>query len=300
LHRDAGRWAVLLTGAARGEESEYTVDGLLRGAIDCHVHSFPDVIERRLDDLELVEQARAAGMRALVLKCHAFSTCERAYVLNRVFPDFRVFGGIVLNDTVGGFNPRAVEAALKMGALQVWMPTKSAANHRHHLGGGGGLAVLDGGRLRAEVRDVLRLVADADANLATGHLSPEESRILIGEALALGVRRVSVTHPEWGVTAMPVPMQQELARTGAVFFERCLACTQPDVPQHVSFGHIVGQIRAVGPATTVAATDYGMPQYPEPVAGMRALVRQLLAAGFTEREVRLMVQDNPARLLRWE
>lgn len=274
---------------------------LLQGAIDCHVHSFPDIIKRKLDDVELVEQARAAGMRALVLKCHASSTCERAYLLNRFFPDFRVFGGIVLNDSVGGLNPRAVDVALTMGALQVWMPTKSAANHHRHLNGvSGGLTILDGPRLRGEVLDIIRLVADADAVLATGHLAPEESQILIEEALGRGVNRISVTHPEWGVTAIPIEMQQKLAPSGAVFFERCLACTQTDVPKHVAFGAIVSQIRAVGPATTIAATDYGMPQYPEPVAGMRELIQQLLAAGFTEKEVKLMVQDNPARLLRWE
>lgn len=115
---------------------------LLRGAIECHVHSFPDVVGRKLDDLELVEQARAAGLRAIVLKSHVCSTCERAYLLNRLQPDVRVLGGVVLNDTVGGFNPRAVEAALEMGARQIWMPTKSAANHQQHYGARGGLSVF--------------------------------------------------------------------------------------------------------------------------------------------------------------
>src|SRR5262245_33723100 len=102
---------------------------LLHGAIDTHVHSYPDVVARKLDDLAVVEQARAAGMRAVLLKSHVFSTAERAWLLSRLFPDFRVFGGITLNDTVGGLNPSAVEAALKLGAVQVWMPTLSAANH---------------------------------------------------------------------------------------------------------------------------------------------------------------------------
>jgi hypothetical protein len=212
---------------------------LLHGAIDCHVHSFPDVIPRKLDDVELVEQARAAGMRALMLKCHHGCTCERAYLLNRFFPDFHVFGGIVLNEQAGGLNPHAVEAALKMGAAQVWMPTKSAANHRGHLGERGGLAVLNGTRLRGEVVDIVRLIAAADANLATGHLSPEESRILVEEARALGVRRISVTHPEWGVTAMPVDTQRRLAAHGAVFFERCLVSSLAGFRFNVLFETIV-------------------------------------------------------------
>ena len=280
--------------------SEPSVSDLLHGAIDCHVHSFPDVIPRKLDDIEVVEQARTAGMRALVLKCHHGCTCERAYLLGRFFPDFRVFGGLVLNDTAGGFNPHAVEAALKMGAAQIWMPTKSAANHQEHFGGRGGLSILDGTRLRSEVVDVLRLVADANAILATGHLAPEESRILIGEALALGVRRISVTHPEWGVTAMSVEVQKKLATNAGVFFERCLVSTHPDLAFTVPFAALAQQIREVGPTTTIAATDHGMPQLPTPVAGMELMIRQLLAAGFSREEVRLMVQTNPAKLLKLE
>lgn len=270
----------------------------LAGAIDTHVHSFPDVIARKLDDRELVEQARAAGMSALVLKCHHGCTCARAYLLNRFYPDFRVFGGIVLNEAVGGFNPHAVEAALKMGATQVWMPTKSAANHQMHLGGRGGFTVFDGARLREDVGVILRLIAEADAILATGHLSPEESRVVVGEALAAGVRRVSVTHPEWGVTSMPVAVQLELASSGAVFFERCLVSTRPDLKATVPFEIMAGQIRAVGVDTTIAATDYGLPQLPSPVDGLLEYATRLVQSGFSAIDVRRMIRDNPARLLR--
>jgi hypothetical protein len=273
---------------------------VLCGAIDAHVHSFPDVIKRKLDDLELVEQARQAGMRAVVLKSHIFSTSERAYLLNQLYPDFRVFGGIVLNETVGGFNPHAVEAALKMGCVQVWMPTRSAANHQHHLGGRGRLTIFDGAKLGEDVVCILRLVADTDAILATGHLSPEESRRLIEEALALGVRRISVTHPEWGVTAMPLELQKHFAATGSIFFERCLVSTQPDLPQGVPFEAIVKQIRAVGASSTIIATDFGMPQYPTPVEGMRDYLERLMQSGFSGSELKLMVQVNPARLLKLE
>jgi len=275
-----------------------TTADILKGAIDTHVHSSPDVIPRKLDDVELVLQARAAGMGGLVLKCHHACTCGRAYLLNRLFPDLRVFGGIVLNDTAGGFNPHAVEAALKMGATQVWMPTKSAANHQMHLGGRGGLTIFDGARLRDDVALILRQVAEADAILATGHLSPEESRVLVGEALAAGVRRISITHPEWGVTAMAVAVQQELASSGSVFFERCLVSTRPDLQATVPFEILVGQIRAVGVATTIAATDYGLPQLPTPLEGLTDYAARLLKSGFSAADVRRMVRDNPARLLR--
>lgn len=272
---------------------------LLRGAIDVHVHSAPDVIERKANDITLVEQARAAGMRALVLKSHTFSTCERAYLLNCFYPDFKVFGGITLNDTVGGFNPKAVEAALKIGAACVWMPTKSAANHCRGLGHASGLTVADdGGAVRPEVKTILRLIADAEAVLATGHLAPEESRVLVEAALTAGVKRVSVTHPEWGVTNASVELQNELRTMGdGVYFERCLVSTQTDLRGHVPFEHIAEQIRAVGVGSTIIATDYGMPQYPTPVEGMKLYVERLRGADFTDHEIKIMCRDNPAALL---
>jgi Family of unknown function (DUF6282) len=275
-----------------------TASQILKGAIDTHVHSSPDVMPRKLDDLELVRQAQAAGMGGLVLKCHHACTCGRAYLLNRVFPGMRIFGGIVLNETAGGFNPSAVEAALKMGATQVWMPTKSAANHQLHFGGRGGLTIFSRARLRDDVVLILRLVAEADAILATGHLSPEESRVLVEEAQAAGIRRISVTHPEWGVTAMAIAVQQKLAASGSVYFERCLVSTRPDLQATVPFETLVGQIRAVGVATTIAATDYGLPQLPTPAEGLAEFAVRLLQSGFSAADVRRMVRDNPARLLR--
>jgi hypothetical protein len=271
---------------------------LLRGAIDVHVHSYPDVRPRRLDDLQLVEQAAAAGMRALVLKSHVFSTAERAYLANRIYPEFRTFGGIVLNATVGGFNLDAVDAALKMGAVQVWMPTVSAANHARYLGGGGILTAHDErGELRTEVITILERIAQRGAALGTGHLSREESRLLIPAAIAIGVRHVVVTHPEWECTAIPVEWQREWAATGRVYFDRCLVSTSPELPGHVPLSTVVDQIRTVGVATTIMSTDYGLDGFPTPVEGLREYIRSLLSAGFADEDIRVMVQHNPARLL---
>ena len=77
---------------------------------------------RQCDDLELFAEAAAAGLRALVLKSHAASTAERAYLLNRAQQEVTVIGGIGLYAPVGGLNPAAVEAALACGAPQVWTP----------------------------------------------------------------------------------------------------------------------------------------------------------------------------------
>jgi hypothetical protein len=100
----------------------------LDGAYDLHVHSHPCLFPRICDDKTAVAAAAAAGLGGILLKCHHESTVSRASELQNDYDDFRVYGGIVLNEYVGGINPLAVEAALKLGAKEVWMPTIDAAS----------------------------------------------------------------------------------------------------------------------------------------------------------------------------
>lgn len=107
----------------------------MKGVIDMHVHTNPDLRTRAYDDFELCDAAVRVGARAIVIKTHLGSTVNRAYLTNRYNErvngnnDFTMFGAIVLNRCVGGINPVAVENALKLGAKVVWLPTSSARNH---------------------------------------------------------------------------------------------------------------------------------------------------------------------------
>ena len=115
------------------------------GAIDMHCHPFPDLFPRLADDIDIAIAARDAGLKALMLKCHHESTVSRAYLIQRVVPGIRVFGGVVLNSYVGGINPAAVEAALRLGGKEVWMPTIDVGYHAEVHGGTGGYDAQKGG-----------------------------------------------------------------------------------------------------------------------------------------------------------
>lgn len=272
----------------------------LEGAIDVHVHSAPDIDPRRFDDIDLARAAARAGMGAILIKSHQSSTVERAYLVSKVVPEIRAFGGLVLNETVGGFNPAAARLALALGAKQIWMPTRSARNHRWHYGEPGGLSVLDAdGRLLPVVREILGCVAEADCILGTGHLSPEEAAVLIEYARNAGVQKILVTHPEWGPTFYPLELQQRLAAGGGVLFERCFVSTTHRCG-HVPFETIERAIEAVGAHATVLSTDLGQPDTPPPVEGLRQYAARLVSSGFSAEKVRLMMRTNPARLLSLE
>ena len=83
----------------------------IRGAYDLQVHVAPDVIGRRIDDIDLAREFLAHGLRGFVLKSHYVQTAERAKVVSKAVPGIAAFGAITLNHAVGGLNPVAVEIA---------------------------------------------------------------------------------------------------------------------------------------------------------------------------------------------
>jgi hypothetical protein len=285
---------------------------LLHGAIDLHTHSSPSLFDRLLDDVGLAEQARAAGMRAVLYKAHEQDTTGRAALVRRVVPGIEAFGGVVLNHVVGGLNPAAVDASIKLGGRMVWMPTMSAQHHIAFFGGSHfgtrmkgktpaagppqGLTVLDGaGGLRPEVREILQLIAAAGICLSTGHLSLAEVQVLVPAARTTGVSRILVTHPDLKLSGIGAADQKALADAGAIL-EKDVNTLGP--PWHsTTLEAMVHSIREVGPARCVLATDYGQLHSPAPVEGMRIFVQLCLEQGISEAEVRTMVADNPARLL---
>jgi hypothetical protein len=269
----------------------------LEGAVDLHVHSAPDVDRRRFDDLELAREARESGMGAVLIKSHQNSTVERAWLVSKCVPGIRVFGGLVLNETVGGLNPAAVRLALQMGARQIWMPTRSALNHRIHHGQHGGISILDEeGCLRPVVDEILRLVSGSGCILGTGHLSPQETFALVDAAAKLGAINVLVTHPEWGPTFYSYEAQRELARHGNVFFERCFVSTVHACGR-VPFETIERAIIETGVERTILSTDLGQADNPPPVEGLKLYALRLRSTGFSVDDIRAMMQTNPERLL---
>src|SRR5262249_58336594 len=100
----------------------------IQGAYDLQTHVAPDVIERRIDDLDLAKEFLAHGLKGFVLKSHYIPTAERAAVVAKATPGIEAYGAITLNHSVGGLNPVALEIAGRSGNKIVWMPTVDAAN----------------------------------------------------------------------------------------------------------------------------------------------------------------------------
>lgn len=280
---------------------------LPRGVVDTHIHTSPDVIPRRWSDLELAAHARDAGYRAFVLKNHHSLTATRATLVREAVPGVMALGGLALNPHgVGRLDPITVWTALQLGARVVWMPTIGSQNQLDEFAEGGGedllrsMGIVDHGftvedPVGSTLNEVLRLIAEHGATLATGHLSRSEIMRLVPHARALGVERVLVTHPELPVIGLTIEEQLELAELGGVYFERVFVTSLPNI--NIPLSTHAQAALTVGSETTVMASDLGQDYTIDPVAGMEAYVDTMREAGFSHDDVELMVCHNPAAAL---
>ncbi|MFB0935263.1 MAG: DUF6282 family protein [Propionivibrio sp.] len=268
---------------------------LLQGVIDIHIHTNPDVRVRRLSDLQLAAEARRVGARAIVIKSHLVTTMDRATIAREAVPGIDVFGGIVLNPHVGGLNAIAVETAIKLGAKFVWLPTSFSANERKRQGKSDGVDIVADGKVVPALVPILRMIAEADIALGTGHGTPAETLVVVEEARRLGVGRIVVNHPEWATIDMSIDDQKRLAEFD-VFFERCYARNVSGAYDK-NFRRNLEAMEALGFESTIVATDGGQVENPMWSEALAEYVGFLLQAGVPQAAVDRMTKVNPATVL---
>ena len=280
-------------------------DRLISGSIDMHLHPGPDSFKCRVDALEAANQAKQAGMKAIVIKNHFYPTAPIAMMVNQLVPDFKVFGSVCLDYQMGGLNVHAVAYSARAGAKVVWMPTFSSANSISKMRGlglpleGEGYSILDDkGQVLPEIHSILAIIKQFNMVLATGHISPAETFALEKEARRLGINKFVVTHPldhEFFSQAFTKQDLVQLARNGA-FIEFTFIALLASEFRHDP-AEMVDVIKTVGAEHCIVSTDLGQSFNPLPVEGLRMFIVTLIKYGVTENEITLMTQINPGKLL---
>ncbi|MBT9779046.1 hypothetical protein GPL15_21440 [Clostridium sp. MCC353] len=276
----------------------------LEGIIDMHIHSAPDIRQRKLNDLQIMEAAVRRGVRAVVIKSHHVPTADRAALVNLVKrekygeqPEFTMYGGIALNRFVGGINPWAVETALKLGGKVVWMPTNTAENHCRKEGRGDYVACTENGRPVKELKSVFELIKEYDAVLATGHISPEECFMIAEGARNAGVKKIVITHPEFHIVGMNLEDQIRIVKDYGVMLERVYAQPIGGGNYKKNLADNAEAVRAIGSEHIIVSTDGGQMQNPEWFHTIEEYIDYLYDAGITKQEIDQMTKTNPASML---
>jgi len=235
-----------------GRSFELTRD-LLKGAIDIHVHAGPHIHSspRRVDPVQAAQEARDAGMRAIVFMDVFEMSNGTSWLVNRVVPDFQTFGGLILNTVYGGMNPRAVKTALYYGSGAKYI--SFGAHSTYYQAAREGHIVEDAfvplselypkfkaqeldrciqipleGSPSPELDEILGLIADhPSVYLVTGHVSVDEGRRLVDLSQEYGIKKVVVSS---SITkSATLDQLREMADKGA-FIEYTLAAYTHTTP----------------------------------------------------------------------
>ena len=222
-----------------GRSVELTYE-LLQGAIDIHVHPGPHLFSspRRVDPFQAAEQARDAGMRAIVFLDVFEMSNGTAWLVNQRVPDFKVYGGLILNTVYGGMNPRAVKTALYYGDGAKYISFGAHSTYYQAAKEG---RMIDGKFVPLselypkfkteeldrciripieedpgpELDEILQMIADhPHVYLDTGHVSVEEAMRLVELKDKYGYKKVIVSS---SVTKISTTEQlKEIAAKGAL------------------------------------------------------------------------------------
>ncbi len=271
---------------------------------DLHVHAAPDVFPRLADDVQVMRWYAEAGYTGCVLKGHYDATMGRAAAASAGL-DLHAYGGQALNQHVGGVNPAAVAAAVAMGARVIWMPTTDAHTQRAaglrrlccerpELGDTAYAIPPVDWSAEASVRQIVALIAEADAVLATGHLSLPEVAWLAPVARGAGVRRLLLTHPSYTVPAMSAVEARELASQGC--YAEVTAIQLLDQPD-CDATRLAAFVATVGYEHVVLSSDAGQPGNPSPPEALQLLIDALGEQGLDRSALVACASDIPEALV---
>jgi hypothetical protein len=138
-------------------------------------------------------------------------------------PGLEVFGGVVVNRSVGDINLEAVKhmAAMKGGyGKVVWMPTMDSESFVTKLKENRPFVpVTKDGHLVPEVLEVIDFIAQhPELVLETGHISGNEAAMVIHEAHMRGVKHIVATNPT-GIFVNMTPEQLKQAASDGAYLE---------------------------------------------------------------------------------
>lgn len=284
---------------------------ILKGILDIHVHAGPSVANREVDAADMLREAVVAGYRGFLVKDHYFPSCMGVNMVQKHCDanGVEIYSSMALNSAVGLFNCMAVDAAINMGAKIIYFPTVSSKNHiDHHKGsfvGAGKMSVPEvpvvyvdeNGVMDSAAVEVLKLIAEKDVVLGTGHATAWEIDHLVEKAVELGVKRILVNHPQFHIGATYEQMSK-WAGMGAFIELNVCVFTSGSKLGSLDDQVIADMLKAVPLERMILDSDLGQRGNGSPVEGMYRFIRLLMDKfGLSEADIDLIAKKNPAALL---
>jgi hypothetical protein len=290
--------------------TQQDVKDLLNGAIDIHAHGGSDPFDRLLLEDEIAFDYSRANMRAVVFKTWFTPSASRIAITKKYVDKWakengiepvQLFGGITLNYSIGGLNPDAVKRCLGFpGFKYVWMPMVDSYHHRRLVyddWSGAGIKLLDDkGKVLPQLTEILKIAADNDLIVGSGHYPYADTKVMFEEAKRVGVKRMEIIHPAHIHSKTLISEMKEAASEGVKLMLSGLGTTA--FPLHETGPvYAVRMIKEVGADHLVYGSDYGQVHNMSHLIGTEWTIKLLLAYGATKEEVKKVMQTTPAKHL---
>jgi hypothetical protein len=289
-----------LTGVYPGIEND-----ILEGAIDHHIHAYPDFVYRTQDMIEVSIDATLAKMGGVGFKDHFFNTAGCAYLTQKYIDymvqqgdlsnSIQVYGGIGINFRM---DVAMVETALRYpNCKMIWFPTFQSTGYYRALGKEAGIPLIDEkGKVTPEVEQVLELSVKNKVGVGLGHTDFKELYPVAKKAKEIGARTV-LDHPLLELNKLTIDEMKEIASLGTYVGAYC----QPMIPslyQPVADPfETVNLIKTIGADKCVIGGDFGQVLHVKSIEGNRIFVRALIGFGIPKQDIITMFKTNPRKLL---
>src|SRR2546423_503978 len=202
---------------------------------------------------------------------------------------------------MGGFNPEAVKKCLGFpGMKYVWMPMVDSYHHRRVVyddWSGYGLNFLDENRnVVPAMQEILRIIADNDLVLASGHYPYQDTAVLVEEARRLGGNRIEIIHPAHIHSKHTIEQMKLQAQRGAQLMPSGLGTMAVPPPESGPL-HPAPIVKEEGAQNPIYRSASGQLKTSPHIVATRWMAKLLLAYGCTKEETRQVFQVPGARLL---
>jgi hypothetical protein len=264
-------------------------------------------VHRSQDMIQIAIDAAKVGMRAIAFKDHWNVSANAAYLTQRYIDSMvergelprrvEVYGGA---GTCHGMNVEYIRVGLQYPNFKmIWFPTFTSLGFWRGAGHpekGGVRLVGEDGKVLPEVIKIMEMAVEKKVGIGFGHTDFQELLPLAQLAKAIGAR-ATLDHPLLELNKLLLDEMKQLADLGVYVGTYC----QPMIPslyQPVADPvETIRTIQAIGPERCIIGSDFGQVLHMDAVDGMRVFIRALLGYGVKPDQVKVMLQDNPARLM---
>jgi hypothetical protein len=297
-------------------------------AIDIHVHAH----EGQNDPLALAKLASESGMGGLLYKTFgpiSGGEYRPGVIIKKLREDLQKWSdetgvkpvkcwagaGITMDNKP--WSVAKVRQHLADGVVGIWMPVFNHANTLSKVGGKpiwwdknadpaahtpplsweeslkhGHYLLGDNGKLKPEIEEIIRVVADAGSPLFFAHATHPELFAMIEFMDKINFRQGVVDHPFSPFVDLDIPQMKQVAAAGMFLnftFDELSPLLGVD-PQRM-----YEAIRAVGVEQVTLSSDGGEPLFPHCVECLRLVRAYMAAFGLNDDELRTVCVTNPAR-----